>query len=462
MKMMGFNEIVYLLKNLRQVKHTTLNPYGPGVVRIHMIPPKFSFDKSVPGVIILNGQDILPINISWVILLSCFIDILDAYDGAEIHDEDWDSIACRTIADMRKIYRRVDEQTLKDDLWKIIGTLTDIARGVKPDEDIGIISIGSYARYMKAPHRMDLMISSMAGENGWNCNQRCLHCYAAGQKLSAVSELSTHQWKAVIDKCRNAGIPQITFTGGEPTMRDDLVELVEYSRWFVTRLNTNGVRLNDDLCGRLYDASLDSVQITLYSSDPAVHNRLVGADNWEHTVSGIRSALQANLNVSVNTPLCKNNSDFVSTLRFINQLSVRYVSCSGLIPTGNAQMEKSIKTQLTGDELADLLREAFGYCGENHMELSFTSPGWVDEQRLLQIGLPWVPSCGACLSNMAVAPDGQVIPCQSWLSEDALGNMLTDPWNKIWNSAACRKIREESAKMEQICQLRRGGQENTL
>ena len=53
-----------------------------------------------------------------------------------------------------------------------------------------------------------------------------------------------------------------------------------------------------------------------------------------------------------------------------------------------------------------------------------------------------------------LAPDGTVLPCQSWLREGAgLGNILHDPWHKIWNAPACRRVREESAKMEHICQL---------
>ena len=61
-------------------------------------------------------------------------------------------------------------------------------------------------------------------------------------------------------------------------MRSDLAELVRHARWFVTRLNTNGAMLTGDLCEALYEASLDSVQITLYSGDAGIHNRLVGAD----------------------------------------------------------------------------------------------------------------------------------------------------------------------------------------
>ena len=66
-------------------------------------------------------------------------------------------------------------------------------------------------------------------------------------------------------------MPQVTFTGGGHP-RDDLVELVDAAQWFVTRLNTNGRLLTPELCRRLYEASLDSVQVTLYSADPSIHN----------------------------------------------------------------------------------------------------------------------------------------------------------------------------------------------
>jgi MoaA/NifB/PqqE/SkfB family radical SAM enzyme len=140
---------------------------------------------------------------------------------------------------------------------------------------------------------MDLMISSMCRDGKWNCNQHCIHCYAAGEELAQSRELTTDEWEKVIDKCRQANIPQLTFTGGEPTLRTDLVELVEYAKWFVTRLNSNGVLLTKELCENLYNASLDSVQITLYSSDDNTHNYLVGENNWEKTVEGIRNAVAA-------------------------------------------------------------------------------------------------------------------------------------------------------------------------
>ena len=110
-------------------------------------------------------------------------------------------------------------------------------------------------------------------------------------------------------------MPQVTFTGGEPTLRADLAELVDAAQWFVTRLNTNGQLLTPELCAKLYDASLDSVQVTLYSAEGNIHNQLVGVNGFNDTVQGIRHAVEAGLIVSVNTPLCSLNTDYAATRR---------------------------------------------------------------------------------------------------------------------------------------------------
>ena len=272
-------------------------------------------------------------------------------------------------------------------------------------------------------------------------------------------ELTTAQWKEALERLRHANIPQVTFTGGEPTLRADLVELVEAAQWFVTRLNTNGRLLTPELCRRLYEASLDSVQVTLYSADAAVHNTLVGAPGFDDTVQGVRNAVAAGLMTSVNTPLCSMNRDYAATLRFVHELGVRYVTCSGLIPSGGAETEASQATRLTQEELTAVLRQAVETAEELGMEIDFTSPGWLPEETLRSLGLHLIPSCGACLSNMAVTPGGQVVPCQSWLGGTTLGNLLTDDWSAIWDGETCRAIRAKSAKLEHICQLGEGNRE---
>lgn len=445
----------YRRRHLECVRHITLDPKGRGVLRIHMIPPRQDADNA-PFLLLLNGSRLVPLNLSWAILLANFMDRLEPFTGVEITESDWNAMAAGAVAETHKTYPFTSKERLSDDLATMIRSLVAIARGQEPEAEVAPLTLGEYAPEMTAPHRMDLMVSAMTRGGAWHCNQKCLHCYAAGQPLSDTPELTTAQWKEILAKLRAANVPQVTFTGGEPTLRADLVELVDAAQWFVTRLNTNGRLLTPELCRRLYDASLDSVQVTLYSHDPAIHNALVGAEGFDDTVAGIKNAVAAGLSVSVNTPLCSLNTDYAATVRFVHELGVRYVTCSGLIPSGSAEGAESRATRLTEEQLTDVLRRAVTAAEELGMEMDFTSPGWLKEETLRSMGLTLVPSCGACLSNMAIAPDGGVIPCQSWLSSQPLGNMLTDDWDKIWQSQRCAAIRAKSAKMEQLCQLLQG------
>ena len=458
MSHLSLRENSYRRKHLAYVRHITLDPTGPGVVRIHMIPPRTE-DAGDPFLLLLNGAQLVPLNLSWAILLANFMDQLEPWSGREIGQEDWQSMLSAAVKATRRTYPGTGRDVLLGDLERMLRSIVAIARGQEPPEEVGILSLGEYAGRMSAPHRMDLMISAMTREGAWHCNQKCLHCYAAGQTLGQRPELTTDQWKALLEKLRRANIPQVTFTGGEPTLRQDLVELAEAAQWFVTRLNTNGRLLTPELCRGLFEASLDSVQVTLYAADAAVHNALVGTEGFDDTVQGIRNAVAAGLMTSVNTPLCSLNRDYAATLRFVHELGVRYVTCSGLIPSGGAETEASQATRLTPEELTDVLRQAVETAEELGMEIDFTSPGWLPEETLRSLGLHLIPSCGACLSNMAVTPDGQVVPCQSWLGGTTLGNLLTDDWSAIWDGETCRAIRAKSAKLEHICQLGEGNRE---
>ena len=455
MSKMTFLERRYRRRHLSCVRHTTLDPKGPGVVRMHLIPPR-SEEAEMPFLLLLNGAKLIPLNLSWAILLANFMDQLEPYAGREIGQEDWQTLMDRAVSVTRRTYPGVGRTALRDDLNLMLNSLVSIARGGEPEAEVAAMSRGEYATEMTAPHRMDLMVSAMTKNGAWHCNQKCLHCYAAGQPMGETAELTTEQWKELLEKLRRANVPQVTFTGGEPTLRSDLAELVEAAQWFVTRLNTNGQLLTPELCRKLYGASLDSVQVTLYAADAATHNALVGADGFERTVQGIRNAVAAGLIVSINTPLCSLNTDYADTLEFAGSLGVRYATCSGLIPSGAAEEAESKATALTAEELTAVLDRASKKAFELGMELDFTSPGWLDEATLRRLDLTLIPSCGACLSNMAVTPDGTVVPCQSWLGGVRLGNLLTDPWESIWDGEKCREIRAESAKMDHICQLRRG------
>lgn len=436
------------------VIHCTFNPDGPGVVRIHLIPPKFRLLRSNAYIVILNGYYLLPLGYSWALLLSSFMEEVNQFDGKPISDAEEAAIFKNTVNNVHKVYPTVPKKDIEEDLDELLDVLFAVARGNDPEMEIEKLSIRAYKDNMTAPHRMDLMVSAMTDSCGrWQCNQKCVFCYAAGQQMAKTKEMNTQEWKQVIDRLDAARVPMVTFTGGEPTQREDIAELVDYAKRMVTRLNTNGVNLTPELVQKLKNAGLDSVQVTLYSHDEEVHNALVGSNHHADTIQGIRNAVAAGLDISINTPLCKKNADYKRTLEFIHSLGVRFVTVSGLICTGMAGINHA-EYDLSSAELYEIVRNAKEFCNAHEMEMDFTSPGLIEAEKLEELGMN-VPMCGACLSNMAIAPDGSVVPCQSWLGADAsLGNILTDPFKRIWNHPRCKELRNMTAQQALNCPFR--------
>ena len=100
--MPAFLEERYRRKHLNCVRHITLDPKGHGVVRIHMIPPRPA--AAAPPVLLLrNGDKLVPLNLSWAILLANFMDRLEPFAGLEISESDWRAMAASAVAETRQI-----------------------------------------------------------------------------------------------------------------------------------------------------------------------------------------------------------------------------------------------------------------------------------------------------------------------------------------------------------------------
>ena len=81
-------EKIYELKNWKLAVHTTWNPGAENVMRIHLVPPRFLSGKIVPSVVILNGQEIVPVSEAWAILLTEFIRRINEYENHAIEEKE--------------------------------------------------------------------------------------------------------------------------------------------------------------------------------------------------------------------------------------------------------------------------------------------------------------------------------------------------------------------------------------
>lgn len=337
------------------------------------------------------------------------------------------------LSKIRGMYR-VDAAKAKADYEKLVYTISTLAQTEKIDP-ITFLEIEKeepFSYKYSAPLRMDVALT-------FRCQNDCIHCYAGGPHQTP--ELTTTQWKTVIDKLSDVGVFILTFTGGEPTLRDDLPELLQYAqnKGIVTGLITNGRRLKDkEYVGELERSGLDFAQITLESYKPNVHDAMTGAvGSWKETVAGIKNAVNSQIYVSTNTTLSKHNAgDFLTTIDYIQELGVDAFGCNSLIYSGKAPDvdEFALKT----DELKALLPQIREKAQLLGLKFLWYTPTQYCELDPVQLGLG-IKSCTAALINACVGPNGDVYPCQSYF--ESLGNILTEPWEKIWHNPLAEKLR---------------------
>jgi radical SAM protein with 4Fe4S-binding SPASM domain len=340
----------------------------------------------------------------------------------------------QVLKKIRGLYH-VNEAAAKQDYEKLVYTISTMAKTERicPVSFLDVEKEEPFSYEYSAPLRMDMAVT-------FKCQNNCIHCYAGGPH--ETPELSTVQWKEAIDKLSSIGVFILTFTGGEPTLREDLPELLLYAqnKGMVTGLISNGRRLKDiAYVGTLEKAGLDFVQVTLESHKPDVHDLMTASPgSWVETVAGIRNAVNSQIYVTTNSTLSKHNAaDFLVTVDFIKQLDVAAFGCNSLIYSGKANAV-SAEFALTFDDLNELLPKIRAKAQQLGLKFLWYTPTQYCRFDPVQAGLG-VKSCTAALINMCVAPNGDVYPCQSYF--ESLGNILSDKWSKIWNHSVAKKIR---------------------
>jgi hypothetical protein len=217
-------------------------------------------------------------------------------------------------------------------------------------------------------------------------------------------ELSTAEWKSILDKAWAAGIPHVVFTGGEPTLRDDLPELIAHAEALgqVSGLLSQGLRLADELyLDRLLRAGLDHLMLVLRPEDE---------QSWQ----AVGNAQFEDLFVAVHLSLTPDDqANATAILERLAGMGVQHLSLSASEPS-----------------LAPALSAARDKAAALQMELVWNLP--VPYSKLHPVALEAGDALieGAGRAWLYVEPDGDVRPTQG--DPRVLGNLLNDPWEKIW------------------------------
>jgi len=381
----------------------------------------FRKEKNGYGVIIIRSSKVVYANPT----ATFFIEkLLSGYDSEK---------AAREAV---KKFKGVTFEEAKKDFEDVAYKINSLIVGEAcPVTYLGIKRLDPLSFETSAPFRVDLALT-------YECNNRCIHCYSTSPR-SKKGELTLKEWKKVIDKLYDVGVPNLLFTGGEPTLSKYLIDLIVYAekKGIVTGLVTNGRKLSDEaFVKRLADAGLDYIQITLESHIPEIHDKITQVKgSWEETVNGIKNVIRADIYVDVNTTLNKLNINYVEGfVVFLHELGVKNISANRLIYSGKAlQVREWLEPSF--DEMRNALEDIIEKSHEYGMKFTWYGVTRYCELNPLELGLG-LKFCSACSITLAIEPDGAVLPCQSYYHP--VGNILKDKWDKIWHSELCESIRK--------------------
>ena len=270
----------------------------------------------------------------------------------------------------------------------------------------------------------------------WNttnaCNMYCAHCYRdAGCK--AEEELSTEEGKKLLSEIAKAGFKIMIFSGGEPLMRPDILELVKYASdlHMIPVFGTNGTLITLDMAKKLKEAGARAMGISLDSLDPKKHDTFRSfPGGWEGAVQGMKNCAAVGLPFQIHTTVMDwNQGELEAMTDFAVEIGAKAHHFFFLVPTGRAKTieEESLRAEQYEDVLTRIMKKQ----QEVDIELKPTcAPQFLRIADQLGYKTRFHRGCLAGLSYCIISPRGKVQPC-AYLNME-LGDVRETPFDELW------------------------------
>ncbi len=298
------------------------------------------------------------------------------------------------------------------------------------------------------------------------CNLRCKHCYADAGK-PAPDELTTEQAKEVVEQLDRAGVVAVALSGGEPTLRDDFLEIVSYihERGMYVSVASNGTLITKRLARQMKKAGVGYVEISLDHTNPKIHDEFRGVEGaWQRAVEGIKNCVKAGITTGIATTVTKYNYDDIpKMIELAKRLGVHKFIAFNFVPTRRGK--KIVNTDISPEEREKLLNFLYDKLVEpNGLEVFSTCPAYarISLERANANGggsiapthfaavelkgkamalADFIGGCGAGRNYCSIEYNGDIQPCV--FIPIKVGNILKDGFENVWrNSEVLQKLRD--------------------
>lgn len=274
----------------------------------------------------------------------------------------------------------------------------------------------------------------------YRCNFECRHCYVPFS-FRKKSELNTRDIFLIIDQLAEIGCFYLGFTGGEPFMREDIMDILRYSRkkGFEAIVYTNGSLINKDMAGALSDLGLNKIDITIPAISKIAFEKISGEINSRDKVfRTIELLYKKGVPLGFKTCVLKDNQDEIGGIQdFALSLGVFHRLDSMLFPRIDGSTEPlKYRGVMKNDRETRHSSKPTKRSGSAGVGLE---NGCIERSREIQKGF----SCGVGISQAAITPLGELKMClmidypkykiirDSAKESKSQGLMLKDAWERL-------------------------------
>jgi mycofactocin biosynthetic radical S-adenosylmethionine protein MftC len=265
------------------------------------------------------------------------------------------------------------------------------------------------------------------------CNLSCVHCLSSSGRRDP-RELTTGECKAVIDELERMQVFYVNIGGGEPTVRPDFWELVDYAteHHVGVKFSTNGVRITPEVARRLATSDYIDVQISLDGATRAVNDAVRGAGSYDTALRAMRNLYDAGCRgFKISVVMTRENVAQLDEFKAIADRYAAQLRITRLRPSGRGA-DVWDDLHVTGPqqrELYDWLRRhgADVLTGDSFFHLAGYGEG----------AMPGLNLCGAGRVVCLIDPVGDVYACPFAIHENFLaGNVrCTGGFTEVWRSS---------------------------
>ena len=280
----------------------------------------------------------------------------------------------------------------------------------------------------------------------WNvtreCNMKCSHCYINATEKKLCNELTTKEAKNLMDQIYQVSAPLLILSGGEPLLRPDIFELIQYGskKGLKMGLGSNGSLIDETVARKLKEAGIATVSISLDSNIPAQHDEfrgVVGA--FEKAVEACKALRKNNVLVQVNTTLTQQNYNQIDDIMSLAEnIGVENFHLFFLVPTGRGTK----LTDISPEKYEEMITKTFAKTANHRLNVRPScAPQFMRIAKGMGLDMrQWIRGCIAGLHYCRIYPNGDVTPCPYLPIK--LGNIREKSFKEIWfNSKVFKDLR---------------------